>query len=56
MMDHVTGWLEIKKYNNKRKISIVNLVNTTWLYRHPIAMEIIYYNGSECIGHDFGKS
>ena len=38
MIDHVIGWFEITQYYNKRAISIVNLVETTWLarYHRPI--------------------
>ena len=35
MIDPVTGWSEITQYNDKRDISIANLVETTWLYRYP---------------------
>ena len=33
MLDPVTGWFEIMEYNDKRYISIPDLVETTWLYR-----------------------
>ena len=33
MIDHVTGWFEITQYDNKRAISIANLVETMWLTR-----------------------
>ena len=46
MIDTVTGWSEIKKYNDKRKISIANLFETTWLSRYPRPMEITCYQGS----------
>ena len=36
MIDPVTGWFEIAKYNNKRATSIAKLVETMWLYRYPI--------------------
>ena len=35
MIDPVRGWLEITQYNNKRAISISNLVETMWLSRYP---------------------
>ena len=38
----VTGWLEITQYNDKITISMANLVETTWLSRYPILMEITY--------------
>ena len=43
MIDPVTGWFEVIQYNNKRTISIANLVETTWLSRYTtIPMEITY--------------
>ena len=35
MIVHVTGWFEIIQYDDKREISIVNLVETMWLNRYP---------------------
>ena len=46
MIDPITGWFEVTKYNDKRVISIANLVETTWLSRYPILMEIMYDQGS----------
>ena len=42
MIDIVTGWFEITKYNDKIAISIAELVETTWLYRYSRPMEITY--------------
>ena len=56
MIDPVTGWFEVTQYNYKREKSITNLVETTWLSRYPIPMEIMYYQGKEFIGHEFIKS
>ena len=42
MIYPVTGWFEITQYNDKRAISITNLVETTWPSRYPRPMEIIY--------------
>ena len=33
MIDPVTGWFEITQYNDKKGISILNLVETLWLSR-----------------------
>ena len=33
MINRITGWFEITQYNDKREISIANLVETTWLSR-----------------------
>ena len=52
----VTGWFKIIQYDDKRAISIVKLVETTWLARYPQPMEIMYAQVSEFIGHEFIKS
>ena len=51
MIDPVTGWLEITQYNEKRAMSIINLLETTWLTKYPTPMEIMYDQGSKFIGH-----
>ena len=33
MIYTLTGWFKITQYNDKRAISITNLVETTWLSR-----------------------
>ena len=55
MIYPVTGWFNIAQYNDKRSISIANLVETKWLSRYPRAIEIMYDQGSEFIGHEFRK-
>ena len=55
MIDTVTGWSEIAKYNNKRSIPIKNLVETMWLSRYPRLTKITYDQVSEFIVHDFKK-
>ena len=56
MIDPITGCFDITQYDNKRTISIANLVETVWWTRYPRPMEITYDQGSESIGHEFGKS
>ena len=56
MIDPVTGWFEITPYNDKRTISIRNLVETTWISIYSKPTEITYEQGSEFIGHEFRKS
>ena len=56
MIDIVTVWFEITKYDDKREISIAKLVETVWLARYPSPMEIMYDQVSEFIGHEFRKS
>ena len=31
MIDLVTGWFEIRQYNNKKEMTIADLVETMWL-------------------------
>ena len=45
MIFPVTGWSEITKYEDKRAISIANLVETLWLTRYHRPMEITYDQG-----------
>ena len=56
MINPVAGWFKITQYDNKRAISIRNLIETTWLTRYPIPMEITYDQGLEVIVHEFIKS
>ena len=46
MIDPVTRWFEKVQYDDKRAISIANLVKTTWLYRYPRPTETTYDQGS----------
>ena len=45
MIDPVTEWLEVTKYNDNRAISTANLVETTCLTIYPRPMEITYDQG-----------
>ena len=56
MIDPVTGWFLIEKYNDKRAISTTNFVETTWLSIYPRPIEITDDQGSDFIGHEFRKS
>ena len=56
MIVPVTGWFEIVRYDDKRAITISNLVKTTWLSRYPTPIEITYDQGKEFIGHECRKS
>ena len=56
MINPVTGWFEVVWYDDQIAITIANLVETTWLSRYPRPIEIMYYQGSESIGHEFRKS
>ena len=56
MIDPVTRWFEIVQYYDKRTITILKLVETTWLSRYPIPIEIMYDQGKEFISYEFRKS
>ena len=51
MIDPVTGWFEISQYEYKRFLSITNVVETTWLFRYPRQIEIMYDQGKEFVGN-----
>ena len=55
MVDTVTGWFEIAQYDDKKLISIANLVETTWLSRYPRPIEIMHGQGSKFIDNEFRK-
>ena len=55
MIDPVTGWFEVIRYDDKRAILIANLVESTWLSRYPRPIEITCDQGKESIGHEFRK-
>ena len=46
MINPVTVWFKIFQYDDKRAISVSNLVETTWVTRYPRPMEITYGQGS----------
>ena len=56
MVYPVTGWIKVNQYDDKRAISIANLVKILWLYRYSRPMEIMYDQGSEFIGREFRKT
>ena len=53
MIDPITDWFEVTQYNNKKVMSIANLVETTWLVQYPFPEEIMYYRGGEFLIHEF---
>jgi transposase InsO family protein len=48
-----TGWFEITRYEDKKSITIANIVEMTWLSRYPWPTLITYDQGSKFIGHKF---
>jgi len=53
MIDPATGWFEIHQYDDKRAISIANIVEQQWLTRYPWPSMITFDQGPEFIGEDF---
>ena len=53
MIDPATGWLEIAQYDDKRAISVANIVEQEWLARYPKPDLCTIDRGSEFIGHKF---
>ena len=53
MINPITRWFEVVRYDDKRAINIANLVETTWLYGYPRPIEITYDQGKEFNGYEF---
>ena len=53
MIDPVTGWFEIKQYDDKKSITVANIVKQEWLARYHRPYLITLDRGSEFIGQDF---
>ena len=53
MINPATGWFEIKQYNDKKSITVANIVEQEWLARYPRPYLITLDWGSEFIGQDF---
>ena len=51
MLYPAIGWFEIVQYNDKPAATIENLVDQTWLCRHPRPTIITYYCGNEFPGY-----
>ena len=51
MIDPATGWLEIDQYDDRKAISVANIVEQTWLTRYPRPDICTIDRGSEFIGH-----
>jgi len=53
MIDPATGWFEIKQYEDKKSITVANIVEQEWLTRYPRPSLVTLDRGSEFIGQDF---
>ena len=45
MIDNVTRWFEITKYNDNKAKMIANLVGNMWLVQYTCPVEITYDKG-----------
>jgi hypothetical protein len=50
MIDPATGWFEIKQYDDKKSITVPNIVEQEWLTCYPRPSLITLDCGSEFIG------
>jgi hypothetical protein len=53
MIDPATGWFEIYQYDDKKSITVANIVEQEWFCRYPWPTQITFDRGSEFIGEDF---
>jgi transposase InsO family protein len=53
MIDPATGWFEIHEYDDKRAITVANIVEQEWFARYPWPTQIIFDRGNEFMGQDF---
>jgi transposase InsO family protein len=53
MIDPATSWFEIHQYDDKRSITVANIVEQEWFCRYPWPTQITFDRGSEFMGHDF---
>jgi transposase InsO family protein len=55
MIDSITGWFEIQQYDDKKSVTVANIVEQEWLSRYPWPTQITFDRGSKFIGQDFQK-
>ena len=53
MINPATGWFEIKQYDDKKSITVANIVEQEWLTHYPRPYIITLDHGSKFIGQDF---
>ena len=56
MVNPVTGWSEMKQYNDKQVVAIAKLVETKWLVRYIWPVDIMHDRGVELFGRIFKNS
>ena len=52
MIDPATGWFKIKQYDDKKSITVANIVKQEWLARYPRPYLITLDQGSEFVSQD----
>jgi transposase InsO family protein len=55
MIDPATGWFEIQQYDDKKSITVANIIEQEWFSRYPWPTQVTFDRGSEFIGQDFQK-
>jgi hypothetical protein len=53
MIDPATGWFKIKQYDDKKSITVTNIVEQEWLTCYPLPYLVTLDHSSEFIGQDF---
>ena len=53
MIDPASGWFEIHQYDDKRAITIANVVEQEWLLWYPWPTQITFDRGNKFVGHKF---
>jgi hypothetical protein len=52
MIDLATGWFKIKQYDDKKSITVANIVEQEWLTCYPRPSLVTLDHSSEFIGQD----
>ena len=55
MIDLATGWFEIQQYDDKKFITVANIVEQEWFSRYPWPTQVTFDRGSEFIGQHSQK-
>ena len=53
MIDPASGWFELHQYDDKRSITVANIVEQEWFSRYPWPTQVTFDRGGEFIGSDF---
>ena len=53
MIDPASGWFEIHQYDDKKSITVANIIEQELLCRYPWLTQVTFDRDSEFIGLDF---